>query len=352
MKTRWILSVLSIFTLSLAYGDFGTAGRAMAQYDQSYDSWEQRFTYTQDDETRLQLLKTRPEARRTTQTIIKSIGTQLNDPQSLRAIAWIYANDSQSLNNPKAPETGKAIRSALMRSHFNQAGAGDLCITISQNFSPLDLPFLEKVAKQASNEIEQGLASLSVSVALSSLGSDSELVAKRLEYLRTAIKTIPTEKQVNGKKVTDIISDQLYVIRFLSKGRKAPDFAGKDVTGAPISLTSAKGKVTALVFWSAKDVSKPSQLEFLQSMQSRLSKVGGEMIGIYTGELGTLRQKLADREATWKNAFDGSGEITKQFRISQTPAVFLLDKTGKIHSIGEPNTLINLSIQALADSTE
>jgi len=73
------------------------------------------------------------------------------------------------------------------------------------------------------------------------------------------------------------------------------------------------------------------------------------VIGIYTGNSETLRQKIADREVTWRNAFDQNREITKNYRINQTPTVFLLDKEGKIQSIGEPNALVNLSMQALAD---
>jgi len=297
MNLRWILTML--VTIAIAYADMRSADRAMSQYDSALKAWEAKFTTAPDDAARLILLESRPSPRRTTQMILKFIGAELNDPSTMRGIAWIYENDAGFLQHPDAGEAGKAIRNALIRSHYNKPGAGDLCVIISQNFNTQDLAFLEKVAEQAASTQEQGMASLAVSIALSNLGADSSLVAKRLEHLRSAIKKIPKEKEIGDRKVTDIIGDQLYVIQYLSKGRKA--------------------------------------------------QCGAEVIGIYTGNSETLRQKIADREVTWRNAFDQNREITKNYRINQTPTVFLLDKEGKIQSIGEPNALVNLSMQALAD---
>jgi len=180
-----------IVSMGVVSAEMRYADRAMSQYDESYKTWETSFASTPDDATRLELLKNRPNPRRTTQTILKHIGAQLNDPSTMRAIAWIYENDAAFLQHPDAGEAGKAIRNSLLRSHYNKPGAGDLCIAISQSFSTQDLAFLEKVAKQAANEEEQGLASLAVSIALSNLGDDAGLVAKRLEHLRSAIKKVP-----------------------------------------------------------------------------------------------------------------------------------------------------------------
>lgn len=350
MKKYWLVALIGLVSMGVVSAEMRYADRAMSQYDESYKTWETSFASTPDDATRLELLKNRPNPRRTTQTILKHIGAQLNDPSTMRAIAWIYENDAAFLQHPDAGEAGKAIRNSLLRSHYNKPGAGDLCIAISQSFSTQDLAFLEKVAKQAANEEEQGLASLAVSIALSNLGDDAGLVAKRLEHLRSAIKKVPEDKTIRGKKVTDIISDQLYVIQFLSKGRKAPNINGKDIAGVPVTLPV--GKVTAIVFWSGTNSDLETWLPILQGTYKTAQQCGAAMVGVYTGDSATLRQKISEREVPWENVFDQQGEITKNYRINQSPTIFLLDKAGRIQSIGEPNALINLSMQALADGAE
>jgi len=200
MNLRWILTML--LTIAIAYADMRSADRAMSQYDSALKAWEAKFTTAPDDAARLILLESRPSPRRTTQMILKFIGAELNDPSTMRGIAWIYENDAAFLQHPDAGEAGKAIRNALIRSHYNKPGAGDLCVIISQNFNTQDLAFLEKVAEQAASTQEQGMASLAVSIALSNLGADSSLVAKRLEHLRSAIKKIPKEKEIGDWKTS------------------------------------------------------------------------------------------------------------------------------------------------------
>ena len=334
--------------LAMAGADIRVADTAMRQYDEQLDRWEQQYTYTQDAGTRQQLLASRPDARRTTQVVLKAIGAELSRPSSMRAIAWIYENDASFLRDPAFGNAGEAIRNAMNRALYNKPGAGALCLTISQHFSPQDLGFLEKVAKQAPTAEEQGQASLAVSIALSTLGDDPALITKRLQHLRHAIKTIPEDMEINGKKVTDVISDQLYVIQYLSKGRTAPNIEGADSGGQPVSLASAAGQVTALVFWAEEDLQNENWLPIMQGMHKITADTGSRMLGVYTGGTAKLRQLVADREVTWQTAVDQAGSITQQFRISQTPTVFLLDRQGRIQSIGEPNSLINLSIQALA----
>jgi len=223
---------------------------------------------------------------------------------------------------------------------------------ISAFTTPEDMKFLEKVATQSPHKEDRGLASLALSSALSALGDDPELIAKRLGYLKKAIEEVQTDSVVSGKKVADIISDQVYVIQNLTKGRKAPNFQGQDIGGRKISLTETSGKVTAVLFWRDQNVLQESLIPFLKDTKKLLDEVGGEMIGVYTGDSSQLRTLVADREVTWKNIYDENKDVSNQYRISKMPTIFLLDKAGKIQSIGEPNALINLSIRALANSSE
>jgi len=348
MKSSWLLFIFSLLLASMSFGSFQEADRAMQLYNSNIEKWEIRYAHAPDEPTRQTLLETRPNTRRTTQTIMKNIGTQLNDANALRAILWIYENDPVYLKQAESLESGNAIRRALEKSHFNRPGAGDLCIAISSNFSNKDLPYMEKVAKHASSPEDKGLASLAISISLANLGDNQEVHQKRLQHLKQAVQNLPTDAQVNGIKASDIIVDHLYFINNLAKGKKAPSFIGRNVGGTPISGPK-QGKVTAVVFWSDQVGKEESWLESLRNMQTICKKHNAEMVGVYTGDPIPLTNQIANRQVTWPNLYDESYEVTRKYRILNGPIVYLLDKAGKIQSVSEPNPLINLSIQALAE---
>jgi len=335
-----------------AMGGIKEVDQAIARYEVAQSEWKARYANAIDQESKLQVAQERPNPRLTTQVILKEIAVELSQASSMRAIAWIYQNDAPFMRKVEHAQASRAIRNALVKHHYKQAGAGQLCLTISQAFSPQDMAFLEKVAKLAPYEIDQGMASLALSTALAELGDDTELVAKRLQYLRNAIKAIPSETVVYGRPVTEEISDQIFIIMNLSKGRVAPAFEGTDIAGNQVSLAQTRGKVTAIVFWSSEDAMLSTWLPMIGETKKILDKVGGEMIGVYTGELAPLRDQIAEREVSWTTLVDRDASVTSQYRMKKMPTIILLDRYGVIQSVGEPNSLVNLSIQALASSSE
>ena len=60
----------------------------------------------------------------------------------------------------------------------------------------------------------------------------------------------PTSR-LDGTTVAKLAEDELYIIRFLTKGRVAPDLVGVDSANRPLSLAANKGKVIVLLFWNS-----------------------------------------------------------------------------------------------------
>ncbi len=85
---------------------------------------------------------------------------------------------------------------------------------------------------------------------LKTLGDDPELMRKRLTYLRKAIIQ-SSDVNLGGTTVAKLAEDELYIIRFLTKGRVAPDLSGTDSAGRPLKLSDHKGKVIVLLFWGS-----------------------------------------------------------------------------------------------------
>lgn len=339
--------------MALSSAGVREADELMQEYDARNERWRSDLLVAKN-EPKLQqkLIESRPSPRRTTQKLMHEISSLLDQPACMRAVAWIYKNDPTFLIDSGENNYGSVIRNSLKNSLYKHAGAGELCLTISENFSPLDMPFLEKVAQHSPHKEEQGLALLSLSGALSHVGDEPELIAKRLTHLRKAIELIPSNAQVGEDKVSDIISDQIYVIQNLTKGRRAPEFSGVDLGQRPVSLSEAEGKVTAILFWTDVNMQEDSLIETFQNTQKTLEEVGGKMIGVYSGDRSTLSDLVIERQITWTNAYDVDRSITNQYRINKTPTFFVLDKKGQIQNVSEPNSLVNLTIRALANSSE
>lgn len=344
--------LLFFISSSFLHADLATIDRAMSDYEGKLDRWERSFLAAETPDLKRKILTEKPDSRLISQSIMRQLSPMLNEPSAMRAIAWIYKHDPSFLSETGETSPGKIIRTSLNRYHYKHAGAGALCVAMSQNFSPSDMEFLEKVSAQSPSKTDQGLGALAISIALSGIGDETALLAKRLEQLKKAITLLPPETMVEGVKASDIIDDQIYVIKNLTKGRTAPALSGYGVGGKEVHWQAGTGKVTVLLFWNDKNLAQDSLLSILKDTDKLLGELGGEMVGVYSGDLMELRTRVADREVTWKNIVDSEKTVTEQYRINKTPTMFVLDKKGQIQSISEPNALVNLSIRALANTTE
>ena len=344
----WFILIVGLHTLS---AQSGAVDQAIRKYDHELGEWQRSVASTEDQTILKRLISEKPTPRPVSRIIFQGISAELDKPSSMRAISWIYKHDPKYLSSKDAENKGEVIRNNLTRYHYKYPGAGELCMTISRSFSPLDMSFLEKVSSQSPSKEDQGIASLAISSALSGLGDEPELLARRLKHLKKAIQNIPTETRLSGVPATDIISDQLYVIQNLTKGRVAPLFSGLDVAGKTVQYAGAAGKVTAIVFFTEQSLVGET-LPLIKSMKSLSDDLGTNMIGVYKGDLIKLRSSLANERVSWPTLYDSSGEVFKKYRVNQPSVVYVLDQAGKIQNVGEPNALINLTIRALANSTE
>ena len=147
--------------------------------------------------------------------------------------------------------------------------------------------------------------------------------------------------------VADLAEDELYIIQHLSKGRVAPDLAGRDVAGIPMKLSDFRGQVVVLVFWSAGMRDAERSVEMLQNLRKETAGREVEILGVTTDQPAVLRQLKANGTIPWRNFADDEGTITRQFRVRTRPLVYVLDREGVIQFIGFPGAFVDLAVEAL-----
>ncbi|NJM37299.1 MAG: hypothetical protein HC845_05190 [Akkermansiaceae bacterium] len=118
---------------------------------------------------------------------------------------------------------------------------------MSASSDPKSLAVLEKIQSSHKDEKIQGVAALAAAMRLRNLGDDGDIMKRRITYIRKAIIQ-SADVELEGASVAKLAEDELYIIRFLTKGRVAPDLVGVDSANRPLSLSAHQGKVIILIF--------------------------------------------------------------------------------------------------------
>ena len=122
-------------------------------------------------------------------------------------------------------------------------------------------------------------------------------------------------------------------------GKTAPDFTLKDLAGKEVKLASFKGKVVVLEWFNpgCPFVKKSHSVGSLVDTASRHTKAGVVWLAINSGAAGKQGNDLAiNTEAvkTWSMAHpvlrDETGTVGKAYGATNTPNMFVIDKTGTV----------------------
>lgn len=120
-------------------------------------------------------------------------------------------------------------------------------------------------------------------------------------------------------------------------GSPAPDFTLKDLEGKDVSLASFKGKTVVLEWFNpgCPFVKKAHGVGSLVDTAKRQTANGVVWLAINSGAPGKQGNELAmnvDAVKTWKLAHpvlrDESGSVGKAYGATNTPHMFVIDKTG------------------------
>jgi thiol-disulfide isomerase/thioredoxin len=128
----------------------------------------------------------------------------------------------------------------------------------------------------------------------------------------------------------------------LASGARLPDFAFTGVDGKPRHLSELRGKVVLLDFWGTWCGPCVGDLPKLRSIREAYRDRGFEILGLpFEDDLETLRKFLAENDLPWVHATAESvADLVKsRFRVWSFPTKILLDREGRVVSVGDPGQL-------------
>lgn len=107
-------------------------------------------------------------------------------------------------------------------------------------------------------------------------------------------------------------------------------------TEKPIRLNDRKGNVTIVHFWTFACINCKHNLPSYARWQKQFSKKGVEIIGVHSPEssyerdLSNVRREVKRQGITYPILTDANGENWTHWRQRYWPAVYLVDKQGRV----------------------
>jgi peroxiredoxin len=129
-----------------------------------------------------------------------------------------------------------------------------------------------------------------------------------------------------------------------------PDIPFHTLDGKSVHLSSYKGKILLIDFWTTYCAPCIAQFPALKSLYASLSRSEFEILGVSLDEpQGSkspdtlVRSFIKGKQIPWPVVLGEKGiegEIAKTFNITGIPITIVIDRTGRIFAIEGPNTSV------------
>jgi peroxiredoxin len=323
------------------------------EYKGKMELWTLSLQAATTSEAQEKIWRERPDAVAYAHKMWIAIKGSLDQDWTLESGGWLLKLVCSMPTDTMAAEV-KVFRTEVIKStvdsvaktHVGSANLAPICMGLLAIGDSSALKLLEKIEMENADRKVQGVAALAVAILLEALSDDPGTMKRRLTLIRKAIIE-SADVEIDGVTVAKLAEDQLYVIRYLSKGRVAPDLEGTDVTGAKIKLSDFSGKVIVLLFWNTAVNDCERILEIHRHMVKKMAGKPFVLLGVTNDSVGSIRALLADESVTWKNFRDTDNKLAMQYRILGRPVTFVLDKERKIQYVGNPGSFAELTADAL-----
>ncbi|MDX1680922.1 MAG: TlpA disulfide reductase family protein [Akkermansiaceae bacterium] len=323
-------------------------------WDSKVAEWREQAEKAKSHEELAALEQTRPDPAAYARRMWGSIENSLQEPWTIRPAAWFL----QIAPGIKDPETGtplfeeqiNRIKKSLLANHIHRPDPqlNAICMALARLGDPLSLSIIESIESKNEDPKIQGVAALAAAMVVKNLGDDGELMRKRLTYLKKAIIN-SAEVKIGETSVAELAENELYLIRYLSKGRVAPEITGTDSNKQPFRLSQQRGKVVILIFWSSSIPQAAHTIEFTNEMATNFAGKPVQIVGINHDPADKLKAMRADGTVTWRNLSDPQNLLAKNYRVGSWPMVYVLDQKGKIRYSGGLGSFAELTANALLE---
>lgn len=331
--------------------------RIQKSWQLAVENWSLETRAATTPEAHNAALAKRPDILPYAREMWARIGSALDQEWTLEPAAWFLqvapglreARADGSMAPVFATEIDQVLK-AIETHHLKSPQLMPVCMALASTRDPRALDLLGKIQTTHPETKTQGVAALASALILKTLGDEPELMRKRLTLLRKAIID-SSEVDLGGITVAKLAEDELYIIRYLTKGRVAPDLSGIDSASRPLRLSDFSGKIIVLLFWNSTMDEAGRVIGITAEMKRKFQGRPLEVLGVNHDSLEKLRSLEAEGSVNWRNFSDPSNQLSREYRVANWPVVYVLDGERKIHYAGTPGSFAELTAEALLSET-
>lgn len=262
----------------------------------------------------------------------------------------------------------------LIQLHDKTTRIGDTCISICMQSGPLGDRLCQTVLDKSKNPENRGRALLALGFwlkkeadAAADLGKPDQankqyaLAERHLKQAAAEFGDIKIEGGVMGKPTIKTLADRsLHEIKSLTVGQAAPELAGIDLEGKPLSLKDHQGKVVMVSFWAHWCGPCIALVPHERELVERFKDKPFVLLGVNGDEPGKeLVEKTKAINVTWRSFQNQPEEKavkhSEKWNVITWPTVYLIDHQGIIRKkwIGRVDPkLLDEAIETLVKQAE
>jgi len=354
---RWIPVFAALAALPAAAGTPAEAANLQREFTVANEAWTLKLKVAASPEAQRDAWKARPDAAVYGKRMWNQLRSSLNEEWMLEPAAWLLRIAPSAVETqpdgsakPVLADAVTAIREAVEKNHLRSDKLAPLCMALAAGHDPSALSLLEKIESANPDPKIQGVSALAQATLLKNLGDEGEVMRRRLTLIRKAIIN-SADIEIDGTTVAKIAEDELYIIRYLTKGRVAPDLSGTDSGGRPLKLSDYQGKTVILLFWGSGMPEFDRTVDMVAAWAKKFEGKPVAIVGVNNDPLETLRNLQAGGRVTWPNFTDNTNRLAADYRVGARPLVYVLDGERKIRYLGAPGSFVELTAEAVQAET-
>ncbi len=218
-----------------------TAEKLISEYRQHYSSWVQKYQAASAGEQEA-LIREMPKAENIAKDLWEVIEANPKSPDTLAGLGFI-------LGEIEKRQTRYRALTLLTENFLESEDAGSACAQLQSVPDRRVLGVLEAFMTESPHRTVQGTARFAYAKWLQSYRAKKSAAEIEACLEQVAEDYADVDHAYRGN-LGDLAKANLFEIRNLQVGMKAPDIEGKDMDGVPFKLSDYRGKVVFLDYWA------------------------------------------------------------------------------------------------------
>jgi peroxiredoxin len=160
-------------------------------------------------------------------------------------------------------------------------------------------------------------------------------IGARAAGQQVELQVLRGRKRLRLPVVLDLLPTESEILQLRLGDRPAPPFSLPVVRGGSGRLTSYRGRVVVLMFWSSWDSTSKSLMLPLSKLAHSFGPRQLEVLAVSADVPATQRKFLATNKVPFTLLHDGRGVVrTRAYRTKSLPALIVIDRSGVVRYAG------------------